>query len=548
MTANNALFRTVRQRVLQDSGDTRIGASVRFAALTAALALGVWLIYFSTVTTTWPFQIEFREGAPLVMTRLLLEGKNPFSLENQPLAANNYGILYSLSVVPVAAVLGNTLLAHRAVTVLFILLSCFLVFRESYTANRDWGPALAGAELVMVGLASLGGLGAFPGSMGTFFFLAALLIPFHRGFDSRGLTLSAFLCVLAFYTKPYFVLAFGIVASYVFLFASKKKALGYGALFAAALLASVFLVKTLFPLYFVDTFVSNLSQSEVNVWGQVRWELKTLAIELAPSLIAAAAVLLAAPRRILPGSDDGAGSHSRAKLQFLDRPLFLWRLDYFFYALLCSLLAFVLVLGPHTYNPLNALPYSYQLVIPPFFLWLCTVIKPRTWLGLILTPLLVINAAYFSLAWLSPAMLNNTLATRGTWQKLEQSICNSSHILNSPVIVSEIMRRGIWPVDSGQTEFYFEIRDYPHMELVGPGYQAIRDHGDLYLHSLRAGVREQTYDCIILTQYDAVNATMNLAQPQNNLTQHYRQEQTMNLLLPLTHDDFHVSIWSPTRE
>ena len=45
MTANNALFRTVRQRVLQDSGDTRIGAIVRFAALTAALALGVWLIY-----------------------------------------------------------------------------------------------------------------------------------------------------------------------------------------------------------------------------------------------------------------------------------------------------------------------------------------------------------------------------------------------------------------------------------------------------------------------------------------------------------------------
>ena len=68
-----------------------------------AFASSLWSIYFAVVTISIPYQIEFREGAAQVMTEFLLHGDNPFRLENQPLAMNNYGLGYNLVVVPFGA-------------------------------------------------------------------------------------------------------------------------------------------------------------------------------------------------------------------------------------------------------------------------------------------------------------------------------------------------------------------------------------------------------------------------------------------------------------
>src|SRR6266496_3588052 len=83
----------------------------------------LWSIYFAVVTISIPYPIELREGASQVMTRFFLSGSNPFVLQNQPLAMNNYGLGYNLVVAPFAALLGNTLLVHRSVTFGFILFS-----------------------------------------------------------------------------------------------------------------------------------------------------------------------------------------------------------------------------------------------------------------------------------------------------------------------------------------------------------------------------------------------------------------------------------------
>jgi hypothetical protein len=532
----------IRQAILQDTGEARVGKAIRIAVLVAAVAIAAWLIYFMGSVVAWPYQIEYREGAPLVMTRLLLEGQNPFAPEHQPLAANNYGILYNLSVIPVAAVLGNTLLAHRAVTVLFLLLCALLVFRQAFAANRDAGIALVGAELVAAALAAIGGVGAFPGTMGTFFFLAALLIPLNRKLDRAGILISAALCVLAFYTKPYFVLAFGILASYLFLFVSKKQALWYAAAFTGMLIISAIVVRTVLPFYFVDTFISNLTQGELNVRGLVIAELKQLALDFYPGLIAAAAILVFSPAWVLL---EPANGKEEAKPAFMDRPLISGSPDYFLYAFICSLLAFIFVLGLHTYNSMNALPYSYQLVVPPFLLWVIRKLRPGTWLGLVLIPLLAFNAAAFSNAWIGPGMLAQLRETASTWESLDTYIQPAELILNSPMITSEIMRYGRWPVDSGQTEFYFEIRDYPRMELLGPDYATIREHGEPYLRALRAGVREQIFNAVILTQYDASNTIIKLDESENGLAHHYRLEKTISLTMPLTRGIFTVSIWWP---
>ena len=75
------------------------------------------------------------------------------------------------------------------------------------------------------------------------------------------------LCVIAYYTKPYFVLSFGIVASYIFVFVSKRKGLYYSLLFVIMFVFSFLLVRFFCKFYFIDTFVSNLTNTSINTFG-----------------------------------------------------------------------------------------------------------------------------------------------------------------------------------------------------------------------------------------------------------------------------------------
>jgi uncharacterized membrane protein len=133
-----------------------------------AFASILWSIYFAGVTISIPYQIEFREGAAQVMTAFLLNRSNPFTLENQPLAMNNYGLGYNLVVVPFAALFGNTLFVHRSITFGFILLAAFAGFILIQNIRRNIASALACAAFIMIGLMARAGVGAFPSAMGTF--------------------------------------------------------------------------------------------------------------------------------------------------------------------------------------------------------------------------------------------------------------------------------------------------------------------------------------------------------------------------------------------
>src|SRR5258708_26755849 len=222
-----SLFHRSRTYLLDQIDSTRATRLLHWIFLGAMLILTAWLIYFAFVTISMPYQIEYREGAAQLLTQVLLRGGNPFSSAYQPLAFNNYGIVYNLVAFPFAAWFGNTLAVYRSINLLFILFSCALV---AFTIIQVYGDRYFGfASGVFVGMALLsrGGLGAFPGALGEFLFLAAVLIPLLRRFDPSALILSAVLSVILYYTKPYFVLSFGIVATYVFVFVSKRKGLLY---------------------------------------------------------------------------------------------------------------------------------------------------------------------------------------------------------------------------------------------------------------------------------------------------------------------------------
>ena len=241
--------------------DDRAIRSLKVFSWGGVLSLFAWFLYFSCSTIAIPYQIEYREGAAQVMTQILLMGENPFSLEYQPLGMNNYGIGYNLIAFPFAKLFGNTLMIHRIISVLFLLACSLLAARTMLVLKKDMPVSILCGVFIAVVLAGRGALGAFPSAMGAFLFLSAILTPFNDSFGFRSLIASALLAIIAFYTKPYFVICFGIVAAYTFLFVSKKKGLFYGLFFLSAFGLCFLAVRYSLKLYFIDTFVSNLSNA-----------------------------------------------------------------------------------------------------------------------------------------------------------------------------------------------------------------------------------------------------------------------------------------------
>jgi hypothetical protein len=474
--------------------------AVRIISPVIVLLAGAWLLYFSLATMVMPDQIEYREGAAQVVTQLLLEGRNPFALENQPLGMTNYGILFSLTAWPLAMAFGNTLILHRAITIAFLLLSAYVVGRTAFFASKQAVLSLAAAILAAAALATRGGLGAYPSSMGAFFFLSATAVPYLRGFDRRGLLLSGVLCLLALYSKPYFVLGFAIVAGYAFLFVSKKSGLLYGLGFAAAAGISALLVRETLPLYFYDTVFSNLAHTAEPDPGHVTRQLRQFAVELLPLIVAG--LMLGATRLAARRTEARVAPRlvNWAQVRAPEKPLFALPVHYFAWASVCTLLAFVLILGPHPENYMN---YLYQLLLPMFLLWLAEALRRQHALMPVVNALLLLNLTVFSLARLAPADLQQPTESHGAWAALYRHMDACEVPLNSPTTAAYLVQHDKWPIDSGHTEYFFGAQPYPGMSWFGPEPEVIDGIGTGFLRDLRAAVAHGDFDCITLARHSA---------------------------------------------
>lgn len=512
----------------------RAGLSVWNALLFAGGLFSIlWAVYFSVETIFMPYQIEMREGTALVTTRILLNGENPFSFENQPLAMTNYGIGYNLVVLPFAALFGNTLLIHRAVTFAFILLSAFLCAVVVYRKNRDVSAALACAAFVIVSLAAHGGVGAFPSAMGTYLFLAAILIPYLRSFDFAGLLASAALCLLAFYTKPYFVLAFGIVAAYLFLFVSKKGASIYSAGFLLSLSLSLFVARAVFPLYFINTVVGNMSNT-YRSFGHLVLQLRQLFFYFYPTLILALFVL-GIGFWMRDRSSTGAGW--LLNLSGWQRPLIVRPANYLLFSFACSLLAFLLILGSHMGTYMN---YAYQLLVPLFFCWLFHGLNPGRKFRPVVVLLVLFNLFLWEPAVLNPLMLEQKNSRE--WAELYDYVRDSKNVLNAPLITSELVELGLIPVDAGQSLVYYNVKPYPDFYLIGPSYSDWEADGYLYTRLLDRSIEKKRFDLVVTTKEKAVFFHV------KRLPDYYSVAAELVVKMPQTGQTWTVLLWKPLAE
>jgi hypothetical protein len=499
-----------------------------------SLVLILWSIYFSIITISIPYQIEFREGTAQVLTSFFLRWINPFTLDSQPLAMNNYGIGYNLVVLPFAAMFGNTLIVHRSVTFVFIVLSALLGFIVVYQTSQRISYALACSAFIMIGLIARGGIGAFPSSLGFFLFFLSILVPFFRSFDLFSLFVSLIVSILAFYTKPYFVLSFGIVFSYLFFFVSRKKSIFYGLMFLY--LFSLLFVKMSqwFPLYWIDVVVGNASNTSLSL-EHLTSQILDLLLFFSPVLFFATLSFLL--KYLRPNSR--AISLKRGFNYFLrnalvwNSPLSNNKLNYLLYVFICSVLAFLFVLGPHIGSYLN---YAYQLIIPTFFSWFFSTVKIGRRLGQIFVLAVLVNLFIWGGRNLNPDLLQQKNSQE--WAKLFEYVHSSESILNSPVITSEIVELGNIPMDSGQTSYFYRVDPFSRNPFLRVSYNEFLRDGKQYTFLVDRMIEKQKFDMIVTTKGKS-------SFYHDEFTETYVQIDEITVHMPQTGQSWTLVIWKP---
>lgn len=505
----------------------------RMLLFIGAIGSMLWSVYFSVVTIFIPYQIEFREGTALVLTKILMGGGNPFNFENQPLGMTNYGLGYNLAVLPFAMLLGNTLVVHRTVTFVFILLASLVVFLSLNKSCKEPAVALVCSAFVMIALIANGGIGAFPSAMGTFLFYVAVLVPFARSFDRVGLFASVLVSLVSFYTKPYFILGFGIVASYLFLFVSKKRSVFYIAQFLFLFVISFLIVRSAFPLYFINTIVGNISNTYRTLEHLVE-QLVLLFLYFYPALILA---LLPLFRWLLSKREKPSLSHEKGALfniAIWDQPLVAYSGDYIFYSLVCSFLAFLFILGPHVGTDMY---YAYQLVVPLFFLWLFQKISLDTKFANVIALIILFNLYVFGQKTISPNVLRQEDPKK--WTRLINIMASASNILNSPAVTSNVVELGLNPIDSGQTIYFYAVEPYQEHALIGPSYDVFQSDGFKYVQFIEDSIKRQEFDLVMTTDGEPSFYHKNL------LSEYYSIDAKIVVDMPQTNRTWKIFLWRP---
>jgi hypothetical protein len=491
-----------------------------------ACASILWSVYFAVITIFIPYQIEFREGAAQVMTEFLLNRSNPFILENQPLTMNNYGVVYNLVVAPFAMLFGNTLSIHRSVTLVFVLLASLAGSMVIYKVKRDIALSSACAAFIMIGLIARGGIGAFPSAMGTLLFLLAILVPFFRDFDPGSLILSVLCSIAAFYSKPYFVLGFGIVAAYLFIFISKRSGSLYAVLFLGLFAMSLLTTRLTFPLYLINTILGNISNTERSL-AHLLSQLTQLLIYFFPILLASVLLLIV--------ERDTSDHKARPALDFgnWNQPIIRASPDYFLFSSLCSMLVFLLFLGFHIGSYLS---YAYQLILPAFFCWFFLKLDLQK-SGFLLAVVIVVNLFFWQGNMLSPRMLEQKDSKE--WARLYSYVRSSSNVLNSPVATSAMIELGLNPLDSGQTSYFYAVKPYPRHWMLGPFYEVFQADGFKYVKFIDSSIEKQKFDLVITLREKSTFYHAKL------IERFYLPVDEIQVDMPQTGQQWTVLLWKP---
>lgn len=499
-----------------------------------AVRLFIW--HWSIINNPYPEM--YREGAMLMSTELLTNGGNPYSLENQPLYTNAYGLGYPLAVYPFALIGGSTFFVHRLVTALFIIASCLLFLSCLLKKGCSKPTAFAVTFFLYASLLLKVLPLSRPDSMGNFLFLAAILIPWHWNFSGRSLVACCFLSICAFYTKAYFFLALPCVICYVFLFVSRRKGLLLALSGGLSLLITAVLLSRICETYFNNTFVLHINAATNSRIHLIRYLSQYFYINI--GIIIYLAILIAL---VLFNWLKNAIKFDY--LLWLKKIRKVFSFNYFNLSLIQHefLYPFFLlcILGPILIFKMGghqgAMGTYFIQFATPFLLIMFALTMKSAGRYIRSTGYILLLANYIVIVFL---FIPQGKPTIEAWKSLDELVSKHEKILNCPLIVDSLMRFDRPVVDSGQTgAFKYSTLGNLPFGFICVDDRKIKNRNRMYLSEIETNVIEKRYDLIILTDnhYNLI--------PEQFVRKYYKYRQTITIKMVRTGRPKNLDIYEP---
>lgn len=461
----------------------------------AAVLLGA-LAYNHYQVLHYPYPLDYNEAAVPTVTATLVEGGNPFALENQPARTSVYPIMINLVVAPLTLVFGNTIFLHRLVSLLLIAASSLLVGAILFRQTRSIAASFVATVFAYAGFIYYSTPIAGPNGLSLLLFLATVALPWLRDFSRGSLAVAIVLGVLAFYTKQYFMAGLGYVALYLFLARSKKAGVLFGLAFTAALLASIPVAMVLTPYYFDSTFFPLFpSVAEIGSADVMTRQVREYSAFVYPFYLVLALYLgrhawsaRAARRR---GAEDATPPGNWFNLTDLDAPLLPRGVDYFLVCLLCSVFLFVTVLGT---NPGNHLSYLFQLV-SPFLVIVVLGLMGRMGRLALVCQLLLLPAMYHAFD-----MQSRDFSVRHAqnWPQLQRIIDGSDQVFVSNILLERVLASGKEIHQNGHTPYFVFALYKPALFRRDDPAVSVEGIWERYVQRIHGMIRRREFDALLL--------------------------------------------------
>jgi len=185
--------------------------------------------------------------------------------------------------------------------------------------------------------------------------------------------------------------------------------------------------------------------------------------------------------------------------------------------------------------------YFFQLIAPGLIL---VIFQQKDVLhknAVITVPLVLINFSLICFWLLYPNKLS--VSQQKEWEKLYRYLAGSPHILNSPVLVAEMIRLNMMPVDSGQSEYYFNTKPYESNPFA-PEYEKVSLQGRRYLNSVRSKIQNQRYDYVIVTSEQGLSPFAGHVL----IDRFYDQVELINIAMPQTGEYWIIEVNKPQKK
>lgn len=490
--------------------EDRLAASAAWAerlgrlGLLSGLGGSAWLFLLHLRMILSPAPQEMREGGELVITGLLMQGRNPYAVAELPAGTDVYGILYNALVTPFALAFGNTLSVHRVVSASALVAACFLMHRM--LRRRGTEPSLALAGSLVFYLASIYFVAplARPDGVALLLSVAAMAVLHRDDIGTSRFLLGLALAIGALFTKLYLAYPPFVLAAYVFLSRSRRRGLALGGAAATAALLALAAATLLFPAYLNVVVLAN-AESAVYEPDHLLRQTRDWALYQLPLFVALVALAW------------------RNRLRF----------DVFGFTVLANGAVFVAWLGGHSGAHMT---YLLQLVSPALILALWPVLPWSGWsrAGVLLSlPLtLALNLHWF------PQSFAEFDEGEAKYREIERAVAQHEAVLGGTEAAVALLRAGQMVFDTGQSEYFGAAVGQRTLPLLVPP-AVLQERWDGMRAQIQGGIDDRGYDLVIRSRRRGGVV------PVEPLARHYRTVGSLEAYFPWASQRWPLDLWAP---